>query len=150
MIGISLLLHTLAAVLWVGGMFFAYSIVRPNMVLLDPPLRLTLWRAVLQRFFNWVWLFVVLLSVTGLYLVHAVFAGFASAPWHVYIMFVLAVVMIAVFVYVFFVPYKTLCLEVEKSEWQQAAAALNRIRQLVAVNLVLGITIISVVMLARY
>ena len=35
-------LHLLAAVVWVGGMFFAYVVLRPGMAVLEPPQRLAL------------------------------------------------------------------------------------------------------------
>lgn len=39
---IALILHILAAVIWVGGMFFAYVVLRPVAAgQLQPPLRLT-------------------------------------------------------------------------------------------------------------
>jgi len=37
-------LHILGAVIWVGGMFFAYMALRPAIVeTLEPPFRLKLW-----------------------------------------------------------------------------------------------------------
>ena len=60
-------LHTLAALIWVGGMFFAWMILRPAAVSsLEAPARLTLWAEVLRRFFLWVWLAVVLVAAIGL------------------------------------------------------------------------------------
>ena len=47
-------LHALAAVIWVGGMFFAYVVLRPSVAELAVPERLLLWRRVLGRFFTWV------------------------------------------------------------------------------------------------
>ena len=44
---IAIALHLLAAVIWVGGMFFAYMALRPAAAsLLEPPLRLPLWSQV--------------------------------------------------------------------------------------------------------
>ncbi len=48
-------LHTVAAVLWVGGIFLAYRVLRPAAMALEPPQRLTLWADVFGRFFPWVW-----------------------------------------------------------------------------------------------
>ena len=50
--GIALLLHLLAAVVWVGGMFFAYVALRPAAAQLEPPARLTLWVGVFKIFFR--------------------------------------------------------------------------------------------------
>jgi hypothetical protein len=46
-------LHVLAALIWVGGMFFAWLILRPAAVsALTGPARLTLWLEVFRRFFS--------------------------------------------------------------------------------------------------
>ena len=51
-----LFLHLAGVVVWVGGMFFAYVCLRPVAAeTLDPPLRLTLWVKVFERFFRFVW-----------------------------------------------------------------------------------------------
>ena len=57
----ALIVHTLAAVVWVGGMFFAHQALRPAAAALDPPLRLPLWSRVFDRFFAWVIAAIVLL-----------------------------------------------------------------------------------------
>ena len=46
-------LHLLAAVIWVGGMFFAYMVLRPSAGLLEPAARLPLWQRVFGHFFPW-------------------------------------------------------------------------------------------------
>jgi putative copper export protein len=43
--------HTLAAAIWVGGMFFAYMALRPSAGPLEAPVRLQLWERVFSRFF---------------------------------------------------------------------------------------------------
>ncbi|VFT42074.1 membrane protein [Pseudomonas aeruginosa] len=46
-------LHVLAALVWVGGMFFAWTILRPAAVAaLEAPARLGLWLEVFRRFFH--------------------------------------------------------------------------------------------------
>jgi len=46
-------LHVLAALVWVGGMFFAWLVLRPATVAaLDGPARLRLWVEVFRRFFR--------------------------------------------------------------------------------------------------
>ena len=57
-------LHILAAIVWIGGMFFAVLVLRPSAFPLEPPDRLALWRRVFQRFFSWVWLSLALLLGT--------------------------------------------------------------------------------------
>ena len=58
--------HLLAAVIWVGGMFFAYTALRPAAdKLLEAPQRLKLWRKTFISFFIWVWLAIIALPATG-------------------------------------------------------------------------------------
>jgi uncharacterized membrane protein len=54
-------LHVLAAVVWVGGMFFAYMVLRQSTGPLEPTVGLVLWHRVFRRFFPWVWASIVLL-----------------------------------------------------------------------------------------
>src|SRR5690606_41701563 len=78
-------LHLLAALLWVGGMFFAWMILRPAAVaILQAPERLRLWVDVFLRFFRWVWAAVLALPASGLILLHLRFASFdrAAGPAH--------------------------------------------------------------------
>ncbi len=77
-------LHVLAALVWVGGMFFAWMILRPAAVAaLEGPARLRLWANVFQRFFVWVWVAVAILPISGIGLLQLRFNGFETAPRYV-------------------------------------------------------------------
>ena len=140
-----LLLHLLSAMAWIGGMFFAYFCLRPAAgEVLQPPQRLPLWTATFSRFLPYTAIAVALLLATGLTMLLQV--GFRSAPigWHV--MFALGLVMAAVFVYVYGRLFPTLRAHCAAAAWPAAGQTLNRIRQLVALNLVLGVcTVIAAV-----
>ena len=136
--GVLLLLHLSGVAAWLGGMFFAYFCLRPAaMELLEPPARLRLWRGVFSRFFAWVWWAVGLIAASGLIMFFQ--HGFANAPrgWH--LMLASGTVMIAIYIYVATVPYRALVRAVDGEDWKAGAAALNRIRQMVATNLILGL-----------
>ncbi len=91
-------LHVLAALVWVGGMFFAWTILRPAAVAaLEAPARLGLWLEVFRRFFHWVWAAVILLPISGVGMLHLSFNGFAGAPRYVQVMMGLYVAMLALF-----------------------------------------------------
>ncbi len=79
-------LHALAAVVWVGGMFFAYMVLRPSAGPLEPPLRLALWPRVFGRFFPWVWASIAVLLVSGYAMLFLRFGGFAGAGLHIHVM----------------------------------------------------------------
>src|SRR6202008_1958743 len=73
--GLALALHAIAAVIWVGGMFFAFPCLRPTLELLDPQLRARMWASALSRFFRWIWACVAVLLVTGIWMVFGHFHG---------------------------------------------------------------------------
>ena len=92
-------LHVLAALVWVGGMFFAWMVLRPAALkALEGPARLKLWVEVFQGFFRWVWVAVVLLPISGVGMIHLQYTGFESAPRYVQVMMGLYVVMTALFI----------------------------------------------------
>ena len=138
-------LHILAAVIWVGGMFFAYMALRPVAAsLLEPPLRLPLWSQTFARFFPWVWAAVVLLPLTGYWMILVPFEGFANAGWHIHLMQVLGWAMIAIFLHMYFAPYRRLRQAVAAADWPAGAKQLALIRKLVGINLMLGIVTVVV------
>ena len=138
------LLHVLSVVIWVGGMFFAYMVLRPSIgQLLKLPERMRLWDRVFDRFFKWVWLAVFLLLATGFYMIY-LFGGMGSMPKFIHLMLLSGIVMMAIFVYLFFGCYVHFSQFVEDKEWSQAEGKLAIIRKLVAVNLVIGLLTVSV------
>ena len=138
-------LHVVAAVIWVGGMFFAYVCLRPvAAAVLEPPQRLALWRQVLGRFFTWVWASVGTLLATGYAIVFAIFDGFGGVGVHVHIMHLLAIVMSIIFAHAFLAPYRRLCRHVDTSDWPAGGKALGQIRLLVGTNLVIGLVLVVV------
>ncbi|WLH11615.1 CopD family protein [Pseudomonas hefeiensis] len=138
-------LHLLAALVWVGGMFFAWMILRPAVIAaLEGPPRLKLWTEVFQRFFVWVWVAVVLLPISGVGLIHMRFAGFESAPRYVQIMMGLYVVMTALFIRIQGLQLPALRKAVAAQEWPTGAAVLGKIRQLVGVNLLIGLLVVVI------
>ncbi len=141
----SFLLHMLATVVWVGGMFFAHLCLRPvTIAQLEPPQRLALWRGVFDRFFPWVWVSVILLAISG-QMIATQMGGMANLPFHTHIMAGVGYTMAAIFAYIWFLPYRALRKEVDAKNWPAAGAALNRIRVLVGINLVLGLLNITLI-----
>lgn len=142
-------IHVLSVVIWIGGMFFAYMVLRPTAVeVLQAPERLKLWNGVFRRFFNWVWSAIGALLLTGLYMIY-LYGGLPHVPHYIHAMLALGLVMVGVYVYVFFQCYVPLSLHVAKERWKEAGDILGRIRQLVGFNLALGATTIAVIMLSR-
>ena len=148
---IAITLHTLSAVVWVGGMFFAHFALRPAANhLLEPPLRLPLMSQVLGKFFPWVWVAMVVLWITGLGVIFGIYGGMAKTPIFVHIMLALAIIMSLLFVYIFFIPFPGLKKRVSQKDFKLAAQYLATIRQLIVTNLWLGLITIIVATAGRY
>jgi len=151
MLSIYSLLHVISAVIWVGGMFFAYNFLRPAAgEALEPPLRLTLWVGVFNRFFPFVWVSVIVLPLTGYLMVFTVWGGFDIAPLYVHIMNGLGSIMILVYMHVFFAPFKRLKSAVAEQRWPDGGKALAQIRVLVGINTVIGVLVVGVASTGRY
>ncbi len=141
---IAIAIHAVGAVVWVGGMFFAYTVLRPSLGSFEPPQRLTLWSNVFSRFFFWVWIAVIALPASGYVLVFNHFGGFGTAGLHIHIMHVLGLVMIGLFVLLYFAPYRHFRAAVAAKDWPLTAKHLNTMRRIVGINTILGlITVIT-------
>ncbi len=148
---IAVSLHLIAAVIWVGGMFFAHQMLRPVAAdLLEPSLRQPLWVGVFGRFFFWVWLAVLIIPATGYWMLFSLFGGFAGAGIYVHIMHTLGLVMIGIYLYVFFGPYRKLSQAVAEQAWPVGKTQLDRIRTLVGINMTLGLITLAVGAGGRY
>lgn len=144
-----LFLHVASVVVWVGGMFFAYVCLRPTVVeLLEPPQRLRLWSGVFSRFFIWVWWAVTLIATSGLIMFGVHDMAAVPVSWHM--MLTSGAVMIGIFIYVVTGPFAALKRAVEAGNWNAGGIALNRIRQMVGINLILGFATIALATLGRY
>ena len=125
-------LHVLCAVVWVGGMFFAYVVLRPSLAVLEPPQRLALHGQVFRRFFLVIWHAMPVIVLSGFAMIFALFGGMAGVRWNVNVMMLLGLVMAAVFLAIFFGPYRTF-------RAAPGPVPLDMIRKLIGINLVLGL-----------
>jgi uncharacterized membrane protein len=147
---VALILHSLAAVVWVGGMFFALLALRPATALLDPGPRLELWSRVLDRFFAWVIAAIVLLLATGYLMIFGVYGGFGAIGLHVHLMQGIGIVMMLLFFHLYFAPWRRFRAALARQDFPAAAGQLNQIRVIVTVNLVLGVVTVAVGSSGRY
>ena len=143
--GIVYTLHVLSALVWVGGMFFAWMVLRPAaMKALEGPARLKLWVEVFQGFFRWVWVAVVLLPISGVGMIHLQYSGFEAAPRYVQVMMGLYVVMTALFIRIQALLLPELRTAVAAQDWPTGAATLGKIRKLVGINLLVGLVLVAI------
>ncbi|MBS1160453.1 MAG: Phosphoribosylcarboxyaminoimidazole mutase [Proteobacteria bacterium] len=144
-----LFLHLAGVIVWLGGMFFAHFCLRPVAAeQLPPAQRLPLLAAVLGRFFVAVALAIVLILLSGF--ASLKITGFALAPLHWHVMSGLGVLMAGIFAAIYFRFYPRLVAGVAAEDWPAAGTAMNRIRQLVATNLLLGGLTLAVATLGAY
>lgn len=147
---VSIALHVLSVVVWVGGMFFAYVCLRPAAAtVLEPPQRLTLWAQTFARFFPFVWLGILLILSSGYMMLFHIWGGFAHAPLFIHIMNGLGIVMMLIFMHVFFAPYRRLREAVAIQDWPAGAKKLAQIRLLVGINLSIGLLVVLVATVGR-
>ena len=145
MSALAIAIHAVAAVIWVGGMFFAYQILRPAMPILDgPPPRLKLWLGVFDRFFPWVWAVVIALPLTGYFQIYADYGGMDGVGPHIHFMQGTGWLMILLYWFLYFGPYAKFKTAVGEENWPAAGAQLNWIRRVVGTNLILGLITIAV------
>lgn len=142
--GMSVALHTLAAVIWVGGMFFAYLAMRPAVVrVIDPAQRPELWCHTLSLFFRYVWVSIALLLATG-YALIAAYGGMGSVGWPIHVMHGLGLLMMLLFLHIYFAPYRRLKQAVESGDTEEGQRRVGQIRQFVAINLAIGLVVVII------
>ncbi len=128
-------LHLLCAVLWVGGLFFAYVVLRPSLAAIEAPQRMLLQTRVHRRFFLVIWHAMPLILITGFAMLWLL-GGMANVAWPIHAMLALGLVMAAVFLAIIFGPYRKFRRTTDRT---RMASSMNTMRNLIGVNLVLGL-----------
>jgi uncharacterized membrane protein len=145
-----LAIHLLAAVFWVGGMAFAYTVLRPAAGALEPAVRLALWRRVFARFLPWVGVCIVALLASGFAMTFLLFGNVSSAAPYVHAMATTGIIMMLLFLHLLFAPWRRFREAVDRGALPEAAKGLNQIRIIVGINLLLGVLTIMVGGAGRY
>lgn len=147
------LVHLLSLMVWVGGMVFVHSFLRPAVAALEPPLRLRLMQSVLRRFFMAVLAVSLLTLASGGAMIHlsaqaaALSGGQFRMPHTWMLMAGLGTLMVAIFLHIRFALFARLTRAVGASDWTAGGAAMLQIRRWVSVNLALALVIIVVTLL---
>ena len=133
-----LTLHLLGVIVWIGGMFFAHMALRPAAIeVLEPPQRLPLMKRTLDRFFPWVWVSIGLILASGYSILIGILG--ADAGVYVHVMHSIALIMVAIFCYIYFIPYKQMGQVLQDGNLPGAGAQLIIIRRMIGINLILGL-----------
>jgi uncharacterized membrane protein len=151
LVAILVALHTLAAGIWVGGMFFAWMVLRPVAVAqLEPPARVRLWEDCFRRFFPWVWASVIIVLVTGFWLIFGFYGGMAGVGGYVHTMLGLGLIMMGLFAHIYFAPFRRMRQAVAAEDWPEAGRRLGQIRRIIGINLIIGLVVLAIGSGGRY
>jgi len=139
---VAIALHVLSAVVWVGGMFFVYVCLRPSLgEVKATEERLSLICLTMGRFFAWVWGAVILLPLTGVFMAASIYDSYALWPLYIKLMLWLGLLMIALFLHVYFAPFRRFRRALSATDLAGAGRQLEKIRLIVGINLILGIVV---------
>ncbi|MCG7900652.1 MAG: hypothetical protein JAY99_04160 [Candidatus Thiodiazotropha lotti] len=146
---IALTLHLLAVIVWVGGMFFAHVVLRPVLnEQLEPHQRLPLLLRVFDSFFPWVWGSVVTILATGYWMLFTQYGG--ETGWWLSFMSMVGTLMAAIFIFIYAIPYHQFGTALKGDDMPRAVAAISLIRQLILVNLILGMVVSLLATMGKY
>ena len=142
-------LHALAAVIWVGGLFFLVGILRPAASSVPLADRLPLLSTAMGRFFLWVWIAIIVLLVTGNTMIFML-GGMGSAPLYIHLMQLLGWAMFLLFGHMFFSPWRRVRVALSAGALADASRAMSQLRLFSAINLVLGLVVVVIATGGRY
>ncbi len=130
-----LFLHIFFAMVWIGGMTFNLLFLHPVLKSFSPKeTKEALAVSVLRRFFLGVWLSVVVLFITGMWMWHSVRTDFTANPLFHLKLFLFAI-MVVNFSYIYF--------------WLFRKKLLSHIPNFVWINLFLGIIVTLIITYIR-
>lgn len=139
MITIAIIFHIIAAVIWVGGMFFAHFILRPSALSLPIELRLTLWEQIFAKFFPLVRGLSLIIIITGYSLIFLIFGSLSGIKFYIHIMMGIGSLMTLIFFYLWFFPYQSFKSALAANNFALAGRHQLQIRYLIMINLLLGL-----------
>jgi uncharacterized membrane protein len=144
------LLHVVAIIVWVGGMFFAHFFLRSALGQLELPTRLKFMHQVLGRFFKAVIIASVTTLVTGYWMIGRLARASSEAnipfamPLSWTIMAGLGTIMVLIFFHIRFALYKRFSLATLAQDWNAAAKSMQTLRTWVGINLLIGVITVLV------
>jgi uncharacterized membrane protein len=142
---IALILHLIAINVWVGGTFFAIVILGRAIRKIEATQQLLLWDLVLKRFFTWAWVAVIILFSSGAWMVYSVYGGFSNIPVYIMLMGIFALLMVSVFMFIYFIPYRQYKQLVAMNRINVCLQKLAIIRYAGIVNMILGLCIVVII-----
>jgi len=135
-------LHMLGVIVWMGGSVFLYLCFQWVTRQLPPAVGLTLWAAVLARFFPLVWASIAIILLSGFWIFFE--RGYQTAPMAWRAMVTTGFIMIIVYALQWFGPWSRLYAAVRREDWASAAVQLNVVLRWIGFNLGLGMVTVAV------
>ena len=96
------------------------------------------------------WASIVALLLSGYGMIFFGLGGFGEAGAHVHVMQATGLLMMALFLHLYFAPWRRLQRALAQSDHETAARQLTQIRRIVATNLVLGLITVAIGASGRY
>ena len=143
-------LHTLAVIVWVGGLFLLCVVFQPSTRDLDTETAMSLWHRMLSRFFAWAWISLLLILATGIGMVFLTFGGFSNVPMLHQVNRAIGIPAIALYGYLYFGPWRQYRRAMARHDLIAAQTGITRIRVVMAIILTLGLVASVVSAAGRY
>lgn len=142
---LAIILHLIAINIWVGGMFFIIVVLGKVVSTLEIPEQHTFWLHILERFFIWVWLAVIVLLGSGIGMIFYRYGGPTASPVYVLVMAGFGITMATIFFIIYFLFYRRFQRELRAGNKEGVRQQLRIIRRLSIVNMVLGLCVVIVI-----
>jgi uncharacterized membrane protein len=143
-------LHTLAVIVWLGGLFLLCVLFYPGAQRLESATALSLWHRILSRFFVWAWISMLLILASGIAMIFLAFGGFSGVPsihrWNM----LLGIPAIALFGYLYFVPWRHFRHAMSNHDRMVAEKSIRQARTIMVIILTLGLVASVVSVAGRY
>jgi uncharacterized membrane protein len=130
-------------------MFFAHMFLRPELNdALEVPQRLSLLLLVFDGFFPWVWGAVIAIVASGFWMLFTLYVE--SIGLWLGFMTAVGLLMSAIFVFIYAIPYHQIGVALKEDDKSKIVAAVSLIRQLILINLSLGMVVTVVAVVGKY
>ena len=147
---IAFTLHTLAVIVWLGGLFLLCVVFQPSTREVDTKTAMSLWHGMLSRFFAWAWISLLLTLATGIGMVFLKFGGFSDIPILHQVNRAIGIPAIALYGYLYFGPWQRFRRAMSRHDLTAAQKDIARVRVVMAVILTLGLVASAVSAAGRY
>lgn len=143
-------LHILATIILFGSLFLLCVVLQPSAPSMEKAIALSFWHRILSRFFVWGSLSMMLILITGIAIVFLKFGGPAGIPRIHRANMMIGIPAIALFWYLYLVPWREFRRAVASSDWTDAEKSIRRVRITMAIILTLGLIASAVSVVGRY